>query len=175
MLAEQPGYKVADEKGIRQFTFPMPKEPLRRFRLGVQNDEQVRLALSEIEIFSAEHPDISYTVMANFEEVQHSPEGELPVPTADDKASGYVLFAPSYLRRIFPNSVALPDERVTRVAISASQGEYEPVMVAVSPLRPLGQCTVKVTDLAGPGGARIAAADIDIRTVRYWRQSHISR
>ena len=170
LLAEQPGYKVADEKGTCQFAFHMPKEPLRRFRIGVQNDEQVRLALSEIEIYSAEHPDISYTVMANFEEVQHSPEDEPPVPTEDDKASGYILFAPSYLRRIFPNSVALPDERVARVTISASQGEYEPVTVAISPLQPLGQCAVKVTDLAGPGNARIAAGNIDVRTVRYWRQ-----
>ena len=170
LLGEQPGYKVADEKGIREFTFPMPDGPLRRFRIGLQNAEPVRLGLSEIEVYASKHPDVSYAILVNFEEVAHAPEAAPPVPTAEDREAGYVLFAPSYLRRLFPNSVALSHERVASVTVLASRGEYEPLTVAVFPLQELGRCAVRATDLVGPGEARIESDDMDVRTVRHWRQ-----
>ena len=169
-FGEQRGYAAADEQGIRDFTFAMPEKPLRRFRIGLHNADSVRLALSEIEVYAREDPDISYTILANFEEVAHAPEGPPPAPTAEGREAGYVLFAPSYLRRVFPNSAPLTQERVASVPVTASLGEYEPLTVAVYPLQELGRCTLRVTDLVGPGDARIGSDNIDVRTVRHWRQ-----
>jgi len=170
LLAEQRGYTVADEQGIRDVVFAMPPRPLRRFRIGLKNAQPVRLGLSEIEAYASDHPDISYAILASFEEVAHVPEGPPPEPTAEDREAGYVLFAPSYLGRLFPNSVALANQRVASVSVLASIGEYEPFTVAVYPLRELGRCTVRATDLVGPAEARIGSDHVDVRTVRHWRQ-----
>ena len=56
----------------------MPPTPVRRFRIGVQNDEPVRLGVSEILIYSKDAPDISYAIAATFERVEHVPEGPPP-------------------------------------------------------------------------------------------------
>jgi hypothetical protein len=170
LLGEQQGYKLADEKGMRDFVFELPAEPVRYLRVGIQNDEEIRLALSEIEIYGREQPEIPYNILINFEEIVHEAEGPAPVPKPEDTKAGYVLFAPSYLRRIFPNSVPLAHERVDAVSTFASLGEYEPVTVAVYPLREVGECTLSVSELSGPNGASIAVDDIDIRTVKQWRQ-----
>ena len=170
LLAEQTGYAMADEKGIRDFVFALPERPLRYLRVGLQNAQPVRLALGEIEIYCRESPDISYSVLANFEEVPQPPDGPPPVPTAQDNQAGYVLFAPRPLRRIFPNSVPMAEERVASISVWASRNEYEPLTVAVFPLRELGECTLRVTDLVGPGETRITRDALEVRTVRQWRQ-----
>ena len=170
LLGEQPGYKVADKQGLRDFTFAMSPKAVRRFRIGLQNDEPVRLALGEIVAYTRAQPDISYAVLAKFKEAVHAPEGPPPTATDNDRQAGCVLFAPNCLRRVFPNSVPLAHERVESVSLMASLGEYEPFTVAVYPLQELGRCTVRVTDLMGPSAARIGARRIDVRTVRHWRQ-----
>jgi len=170
LLGEQRGYQVADAKGIRDFVFAMPPTPVQRFRIGVQNDEPVRLGVSEIAVYSKDAPDISYAIAAKFEKMEHVPEGPPPRATAEDRQAGYVLFAPNYLRRVFPNSVALEHERTESVSVEASPGEYEPLSVAVCALDDLAQCRVRVTELAGPDGARIGGDCVDVRTVRHLRQ-----
>ena len=170
LLGEQQGYKVADKQGMRDFVFAMPPEPVRRFRVGFENDEPVRLAVSEIVVYSKDHPDISYAIMTKFQKVAHVPEEPPPVATAEDREAGYILFAPNYLRRIFPNSVPLAHERGETVSLAASPGEYEPLTVAVYPLEDLARCRVRVTDLLGPGGMRMGGDCVDVRTVRHLRQ-----
>ena len=170
LLGEQRGYKVADKQGMRDFVFAMPPKPVRRFRIGLRNDEPVRLGVSEIVVYSKDNPDISYAVLAKFHKVAHVPEGPPPVATAEDREAGYVLFAPNYLRRVFPNSVALAQERGQSVSLAASLGEYEPLTVAIYPLEDLARCRVRVTDLVGPGEARIGGDCVDVRTVRHLRQ-----
>ena len=169
LLGEQAGYALADEKGIREFAFEMPDEPLQWFRVGVQNDDAVRLALSEIDIFSAAAPDLSYVLAANFDEVFHEPEGPPPTPTADQQQRGYILFAPHWMRKVFGNSVPLDGEGAA-LAAAAAPGEYEPMTLAVYPLRDLGECTPTVGELAGPDGATLGPETIEVRTVRLWAQ-----
>ena len=170
LLAEQRGYKLADKQGTRDIVFTMPPKPVRRFRIGLQNDQPVRLGLTEIVAYAKDNPDISLAVLAKFHKTAHVPEGPPPVATPEERDAGYVLFAPNYLRRVFPNSVALPHERVQGVSLAASLGEYEPLTVAVYPLEELAWCRVSVTDLHGPVDASIRRDCIDVRTVRHLRQ-----
>ena len=170
LLGEQRGYQRADEQGIREFVFPMPPQPVQRFRIGLRNDEAIRLGVSEIAVYSKDQPDISYALLAKFEKVMHAPEGPPPVATAEDREAGYVLFAPNYLRRVFLNSVPLAHERGESAAVAASPGEYEPFTVAIYPLQDLGRCLLRVTDLVGPDQAKIGSDRMEIRTVRHLRQ-----
>ncbi len=170
LQAEQAGYTLMDEKGIREFAFEMLDEPVRYFRIGVQNDDAVRVALSDIDLFTAAEPDMSYVLAANFDEVFHEPEGPAPEPSAADREAGYILFAPSWMRRVFGNSVPLPGEEADVLSAFAAPGEYEPLTLATYPLRDLGECTVSAGTLAGPGGTAILADAIDVRTVRVWPQ-----
>ena len=89
ILGEQRGYKVADKQGMRDFAFAMPPKAVRRFRIGLQNDEPVRLGVSEIVVYSKGNPDISYAVLAKFHKVAHVPEGPPPVATEEDREAGY--------------------------------------------------------------------------------------
>lgn len=170
LLGEQRGYQVADAKGIRDFVFAMPPTPVQRFRIGVQNDEPVRLGVSEIAVYSKDAPDISYAIAAKFEKVEHVPEGPPTQATAEDRQAGYVLFAPNCLRRVFPNSVALAHERAESISLEATPGEYESLSVAVCALEDLAQCRVRVTELTESDGARIGDDCVDVRTVRHLRQ-----
>jgi len=169
LLGEQDGYALTDEKGIREFAFEMPDEPLQWFRVGVQNDDAVRLAVSEIDIFTAAAPDLSYVLAANFDEVFHEPEGPAPTPTAEQQEAGYVLFAPHWMRKVFGNSVPLEGEVAALTALAAP-GEYEPMTLAIYPLRDLGECALTVGELIGPDGAVLPVDAIEVRTVRLWAQ-----
>lgn len=51
--------------------------------------------------------------------------------------------------------------------ISAAGGEYEPAQLVVRPHSGLSGCRLSATELVGPGGARIPASAIEIRTVAY--------
>jgi len=170
LAVEQSGYKLAEEKGTREYAFSMPERAVRYFRVGVQNDEPIHLAVSEIDVFTRAAPDTSYVVSIKFREVFHDPEGPAPQPTAAHEQAGYVLFAPHWMRKLFGNSVPLAGEVEAGLEASAAPGEYEPMTLAVYPLRTLGECTVTVGALRGPSGAAIPAESIEVRTVRLWPQ-----
>jgi len=60
-----------------------------------------------------------------------------------------------------------PSRARETVHLEAARGEYEPVQVVVRPRTDLTGLTAQVSDLAGPGGASIAAGEIDILRVAY--------
>lgn len=167
---EATGYKMDEDKGTREIALPMPDRAIRYFRVGVQNDEPIHLALSEIDVFSQADPETSYILSINFTEVFHEPEGPAPQPTADQQQAGYILFAPHWMRKIFGNSVPLDGEIGAGLETFAAPGEYEPLTLAIYPLRALGECTLSVGALTGPDGATIPADAIEIGTVRLWNQ-----
>jgi len=170
LYAEQDGYTMDEEKGIREFEFDVPDRPIRYFRFGVQNDEAIHIALSEVDAFTKAAPDTSYVLSVNFTQVFHEPEGPEPTPSAEQEEAGYILFAPHWMRKIFGNSVPLDGEQPARLSVFATPGEYEPMTLAVYPLRDLGECTVTVGDLVGPGGATIPAGSVEVRAVNLWAQ-----
>lgn len=170
LFAEQQGYKMDEERGTREFSFEMPDRPIRYFRFGVQNDEAIHIAVSEVDAYAANAPEVSYVLSVKFTEVFHEPEGPAPTPTAEQQEAGYILFAPHWTRKIFGNSVPLEGEIGRDLSAFAIPGEYEPMTLAIYPLRALGECTLSVGALSGPGGASVPAGSIEVRTVHLWPQ-----
>ena len=170
LAGEQSGYTMDAEKGTREYVFTAPDRPIRYFRFGVQNDEAIHLALTEIDAFAKATPETSYVLSVNFTEVFHEPEGPEPTPTAAQQQAGYILFAPHWMRKVFGNSVPLEGEIGAGLSASAAPGEYEPMTLAISPLRDLGECTLSVGALSGPGGASLPADAIEVRVVNLWAQ-----
>jgi hypothetical protein len=96
---------------------------------------------------------------------EHGPK---PVPTAEDKRHGFMVFRRSILERVYPSSRPRADERVSSVSLHATLGEYEPVQLAVYALRDLHAMEIEVSDLADAGGHSIPHAEVSVRMVRYY-------
>lgn len=88
-------------------------------------------------------------------------------PTAAEKKQGFALFARDWMKDVQVGDRPEAGERATELTASAFSGEYEPVALSLFPLRDLGQATLTVSDLAGPGGKTIPAARIDVGHVRH--------
>jgi hypothetical protein len=101
-----------------------------------------------------------------FKRVLHRPTGDPLQPSEDDAKRGYVVFQRDAMKDLYYNDTPFRDEIGKPLAAEAFAGEYEPVTVAVLPLRDLGKVTVTVSDLAGPGGT-IPAGAVDAGFVSY--------
>lgn len=102
-----------------------------------------------------------------FKRVLHTPEGEVPKPTAADEKRGYIAFARDYMENVFHNDRPKPGEHAEVLSASAFPGEYEPITLSLYPLRDLGTVTASVSDLKGPDGAAIPASAIDVGHVQH--------
>jgi hypothetical protein len=94
--------------------------------------------------------------------------GPKPVPTGEDKQQGFILFHRSVLERVYPSSRPRSGERVSSVTLHATLGEYEPVQLAVYPLRDLQALEVDASDLISTDGHLIPRAQVVARMVRYY-------
>jgi hypothetical protein len=102
-----------------------------------------------------------------FKRVLPRPTGSAPTPTKEEQARGFIPFVRDWMKDVHVNDHPLPGERIAALAGSAFAGEYEPVTVSVLPLRDLGGVTLTVSDLAGPGGAKLAASSVDVGYVQH--------
>ena len=93
---------------------------------------------------------------------------KMPPVSAEDRARGFVPFAPNWMRNIYPNSVPRTRELNRAVSCFVCSGEYEPMAVAVRALKDLNALSCAASDLRGPG--RIPASAIDVRVVHCWPQ-----
>jgi Glycoside hydrolase 123 N-terminal domain len=98
-----------------------------------------------------------------------------PVPTAEDKRDGFVLFARNPLERVYLNSRPHPGERVGELHLQATWDEYEPVQLGVYTVRNLTDVTVRVSDLHDDAGHDIPASALTVRMVRYYGVQLTSR
>ncbi|MBR1999316.1 MAG: hypothetical protein IJ992_02250, partial [Lentisphaeria bacterium] len=57
------------------------------------------------------------------------------------------------------------------IQIIASRGEYEPGSIVIAPMKNVDSFTLKASNLRGPNGGNIPAADIDIKMVKVWYQA----
>ncbi|MBM3476662.1 MAG: hypothetical protein FJX75_25600, partial [Armatimonadetes bacterium] len=101
-----------------------------------------------------------------------APPEALPalVPTAEEQAKGYVLFARDPFTPIPPNCVPAPSERTTELKTFCARGEYEPLSFGIHALSNLRGLRVEVSQLTAPGDAVIPADHIDVRVVRCVRE-----
>lgn len=88
--------------------------------------------------------------------------------TAADRKRGYVLFARDLSQPVLPNSAPQQGEAVTELSTFLAPGQYDTLRFSLHPLAPVGDVTVTVGDLVGPGGSRLKAqGDMDLGVVRY--------
>ncbi len=93
-----------------------------------------------------------------------SPLEEPPSLSESDQRRGFVTYTRPYVEPIYPHTAPKADELNPELRAFASPGEYEPLTVAVYPLRNFASIQVRVSDL-GP----ISTKNIDVRHVRYMR------
>jgi hypothetical protein len=101
-----------------------------------------------------------------FKRVLPEPSGEPVQSTALDRRRGFVAFQRDPMQDVSYNDTPNKNEIVERLTGEAFAGEYEPVTVALLPLRSLGKVHASVSDLVGPG-AVIPASAIDLGYVSY--------
>jgi len=79
----------------------------------------------------------------------------------------YLLFVPPLEARVGFTYTPAPEELKKEITSAAAQGEAEPLLVGIRPLKDLGPVQVTVSDLeAVSGGGKIPADAIDVRVVR---------
>jgi len=101
-----------------------------------------------------------------FKRTLHRPTGDPLTPTTEDQARGYALFHREPMQDVYYNDTPKTGELCANLQAQAFAGEYEPVTLSLVPLRDLGNVTVTVSDLKGPGGT-IPSGDVDIGFVSY--------
>ncbi len=96
-----------------------------------------------------------------------------PALTDAEKQRGYVLFARPTVEPIDPNTRPRPDERLEALVAFAAPGQFEPVTLALYPVRPLVNLKVRVSSLMCSAG-EIPANRIDVRLGTYWNVGYPS-
>jgi hypothetical protein len=76
--------------------------------------------------------------------------------------------------KTLPDSSIPERYRSNDISMAASPGEYEPASFVVRAEEDIASLAVEPTDLAGPGGSVIPAANVDIRVVKCWWQAGVS-
>ena len=90
-----------------------------------------------------------------------------PPPSPKEQRAGFIAFQRSYTTPVLYRAVPQREEVVSKLAVTACRGEFEPVTVALYPLRDVDALSVAVSELAGPGGATISATHVVTRVVQW--------
>jgi len=91
------------------------------------------------------------------------PQVAQPEWPAAAKQRGYLLHQRHYLENVYPDTVPYAATVDPKLRCFATLGEAEPITFSVLPDRPLTGCSVTTSDLNGPGGAVIPAANVDLK------------
>lgn len=99
-----------------------------------------------------------------FKRVLHEPTGKFS-PSDTHKERGYATFRRDYMDDVFYNDQPFKGEVGGTISGSGFAGESEPLTVSIYPLKDLGEVSVSISDLSGPG--RIPRSHISIGYVSY--------
>ncbi len=100
-------------------------------------------------------------------EVKHLDVTPAPTPTSEDRKRGFLLFSAGTQQLIHANTQLRPEQLNKPLTGSAARGQYESMVLAVRPLEDLFRLSVRLSQLAGPGGSSITPRDIEVRMVQY--------
>ncbi len=93
--------------------------------------------------------------------------GTTPAQASDaEKAAGFFLFTKPISTVITPDYAPTQQDRCKELSAADCRGQYGPVTFFVYATKK-GDFGVKVSDLAGPSGKKIASSNLDVRVVRY--------
>lgn len=87
-------------------------------------------------------------------------------PTAAEKAAGFVTFPGHSENFLFVNTVPAREIVGKPLTIAAARGERENAVLGLFPTNDVAGMSVSVSDLAGPGGAKIASTAVTARKIR---------
>lgn len=104
-----------------------------------------------------------------FKRMLHPPSGEPLQPSDEDKKRGYVVFQRDLMKEVYYNDTPLKDEIGRPITGAAFAGECESIAPALVPLQDLGNVTVAVSDLVGPGTIKANAIDVGFVSYRVSR------
>jgi hypothetical protein len=96
-----------------------------------------------------------------FKRVVPPPTGDPLRPTEEDRRRGFVAFVRDPMLDVSIEDTPLKGEVLDRLRGEAFAGEYEPITLALVPLRPLGTLSASASDLSGPRGT-IPSSAIDV-------------
>ncbi len=96
--------------------------------------------------------------------IETAPE---PLLTAAERERGYLLFTRPTVEPVYPNTRPRPDERLEALVAFAAPGQFQPLTLALYPVRRLVNLKVRVSVLASAVG-QIPADRIDVRLGSYW-------
>ena len=131
------------------------------------NDEWTALEKTAIAALEREVTLLPDEVLENWTFLPHKDDTPPPAYRAEEKDRGFVIYAKPWTTTIWPNTVPRREEFRPALTAFACAGEYEPLTFTVMPLKDLDAVTVEVSDLRGPDGNAVTAADIEVRYVRY--------
>lgn len=100
-----------------------------------------------------------------------------PEATEAEQRAGYLVYARPYTRPMTYRSVPQREEVIHEFQIVGCSGEYVPWTFSLYPLRDVAGVQVNVSDLAGPDGAVIPSAAVDMRRVEHqslWQEKWIA-
>ena len=102
-----------------------------------------------------------------FQKTTHVATGDPLDPTPSQQDRGYVLFTRDYMKDVYDNDRPRSHEIDQPLKAQAFCGEYEPLTLAVMPLRPLGNTKLTISDLRGPQDAVLPASRFRVGYVSY--------
>lgn len=107
------------------------------------------------------------TVPLGWKEIVFAETSAEPESNRSELERGYIVFSRPITESIYPNTRPRAIERVESLSGFATPGEFEPINLAIYPLRDLGKISVQCSDLTF-GTEHIPASAIDVRLVTYW-------
>ncbi|MGA2618951.1 MAG: hypothetical protein ABSF26_15180 [Thermoguttaceae bacterium] len=127
----------------------------------------IRLAAKPVDGVAERRAIAQPAVPAGRKEIPYIETAPEPLPTAAERERGYLLFTRPTMEPVYPNTRPRPDERLAALVAFAAPGQFEPVTLALYPVRPLVNLKVRVSALASAVG-EIPADRIDVRLGAYW-------
>ena len=96
-------------------------------------------------------------------------KGVIPelVPTADEQAQGLVIWSRNWMQDVPANAVPRRTEITKTISITAAARQLEPIVFCVTPFKELGQATITIGELVGPGGIKIPSTCIKTGVVSH--------
>ncbi len=95
----------------------------------------------------------------------------VPEPTPREQARGFIVSSRHWLAQAYPRLHPTRDEVTDLLRCTLAPGEYEPVAVSLTALRPFAGMEMRLAgDLTGPGDATIAAGDVQLGVIKYMKR-----
>lgn len=95
------------------------------------------------------------------------PTGTLLTPNAAENKSGYVLFQPGAAEELLPDRAALNGERMERITLRGTNGEYIDEPISIQPLSDVDDVSVECPSQFASASTKIISDNSELRRTGY--------